>query len=839
MNILKIIQSKISGFGFLDEKQFDITFNYINNLVNSNELLLFCLTKLSLIPMVDYFSPVSKDSSRKVYEEFGLNEEQANRVQSLNIDLLNIQKVVQLLCSQTFAKSSIVIKMFNMVTELINSENDEALVGEFMNTIEALKSSENQAGGGLNTNDPAFKNILKLLILFLLFIPSIQSSEQLTNNLELVIKKNDAYNPYNTIVISEKTEEEFLYQLTEREFKQKSIDLSRTVAVYDSSIKQSYDNFFGTVVNYLTQVDLSGKQTILNIVDEINTELRTFSVDVEKNCVQLMKNSYDKRIFATWDSLDNIETTKKKIEEAEKLVEKQNAQSFSKIGTSTVAAAVSATMGDGISAAVFLAEAGESLWELLSSTKKKQESIEMVTTELQPKDQLSVEAKREHENKLYTFSKFYCSLAYNLQLGFDEQTNTLNVFGDKIEYSWILNLITVLEENLKVQITTLSVDVQTDKSKLTELNILVSTLQRLDILKSITMKLSDIINFSFKSHIMKLQLQPSKNTINEVKVYFDDQMNELNLLLMKLNEIFPKQREKIQQEMEIVEADIELKTLEQNLLDIKSNADDIIRQRSAERYAVDMASSWMAIETYTKSWVTIGENLIKLTGESLGTTLGGLTREILNVASKVPKEMVSSGLSFLNNVLYQLISNPSGFLILSAPLFIGLLYLGQLLNFIKIFTWGGQKFMLIIWGGFVMTYKFVATPFGYMLELVKTCVITPNRANQGVQQQQQLPQIEQAEANQQEEEEDVARTLVSLGYEEPTEEEKDIARTLAGLEYVKQYGSSMNMDEKKSKYKHTKRDYNKFKKQTKRKNKKSKKHKTRNNAKKHKMTKRN
>ena len=726
----------------------------------------------------------------------------------------------------------------------------------------------------MNTLSAAFLNTFKLLILFLLVVPTIQSPAQLTSNLELVIKKNDTYNPYNTLIISENSQEGFLQQLTEREFKQSDIDISKTIAVYDSNVKRNFDNLLGNVLNYFMQVEPSGRQAILNVVDNTNKQLRDFSADVEKNCIQLMKNSYDKGIFATWNSLDNIEMTKKKIEEAEKLVEEQNGQKITKIGASTVAAAVSAVMGDTGSAASYLGQAGESLWDLLSSTKKKQEQIEAITTELQPTKQLSLEEKRDYENKLFTYSKLYCSFGYNLQLGFDEQTNNLIVFGDKIEHNWIVNLITVLEENLKVEITTLTVDAQSDKSKLTELNLLVSTLQRLDILKVITMKLSDIINFSFKSHIRQIQITPTKNTIGEVKNYFDDQLNDLNILLMKLNEVFPKQREKIEQEIQIVEAELELKTLEQNVLDMKSNADDIIRQRAAERYAADMASSWTATEAYAKSWITMSENAIKLTGEGLKTTVGGLTKEMANVVAQVPQEILGSTLSLLNNTLYQLISTPSGFLIISAPLIILLIQLGHVFRFINMFTWGGQKFLAITWGNLVITYKIIKTPFGYILNLVKPAV-------QDVS--QEIPQIEQAlhvmrepdatnyfsfrpptfqpdrsyqppvtygpishtpqapQQNKYEEEEErqsAANALLGLGnYVRPRQPKRqqqsadDLASQLGSL--------SLFGGKTKRKYKHTKRYHKKNKKRTKRQNKRGKKHTTKHRIKKHKKTKRN
>ena len=730
MNNLRDITPTLSGVELLDEKELDVTWNYFNLLANSRETLLFTLTKLSLMPMIDYLAPISKNSNTKVYEELELTSVQALKIQNLNIDLLNIQRVIQLYCSQMYSLSSFSSKLISDLIDAIPEETNVQDIEKFMNTLEAFKMSEIQKGGN---NIHLFQNLFKLLFLFLLVIPGSQSN-QLTNTLELVTSKNNIYNPYNVAIISEKKENEFLEALEEIDYKQKSIDITRSITVYDKNVKDKYDSLIGTLMTYITQIEPSGKQSVLNMIDTINSDLRGFSGDVEKNCLQLMKQSYDKDIFATWKTLDDIETTRAKIEEAEKMIEEQNSQSISKIGSTTVAAAVSVATGDVFSAAAYLGQAGESLWDLLSSTKKKQTELQSITkNNLQQSQSLSAEDKRIYENKLYTYSKYYCSFGYNLQLNFDEDKNTINVFGDKIDYIWIVNLINVLEENLKVEITTLSVDASKDKSKIIELDLLISTLQRLDILKTITNKLSDIINFSFKSHIMKAQINPSKNTVNEVKIYFDEQLNDLNLLLMKLNEFFPKHREKIEEERQIIEADIELKTLEQNVVDIKSNADNIIQQRAAERYAADMASNWIATESIAKSWVSIGENSIKLAG----STLGGITRELTSAIGEIPKGVISSSLGLLNDVLFDLVTNVSGWLVISVPAFMALLYFGQILNFVKTFTWGGRKMIAIVFGGIVSIYTVIKTPFGYRFRRERVLIQMPEAIEQQQQQQQQ------------------------------------------------------------------------------------------------------
>ena len=710
-NNLKELSQSLSSNNILDDSGLDITWNYFNLLASSKEMILFLLTKTNMIPMIDYFAQISAENPKKVYEDFGLNLQQATTIQNFNIELLNIQRVIQIYCSQMFNLSSysstILYELIDNIPEETNVENIEV----FMKTLNLFKSGQQKGG---NKND-TIKMFIKLLLLLLIITPSIKTSNELQKNLELVTKKDDAYNPYNAAIISGKKDDEFLKAIKSLEYKKSSVDISKVITVYDKNIKSKYDTLFGSLINLL-QPTMDAKQTILNIVNNFNTQSKNSSIDIQKNCIELMKNSYEHGIFSTWKSLDDIEITKQKIDTAKKLVEEENNKSKEKIGATTFAAVASLTTGDVFSAAAYLSAAGETFFDSLSSTKKlKEEEKQIISVETENTRGLSIQEKRNLENKLYTYSKLYCSYGYNLQLSFDETTNVINIYGDKIDYNWMKNLIDVLQENLKLSIS----NAEKDTNRQVEY-LLKSTLQRLEILNEITNELSNIINFSFETHIMNLQIQPSANTINEIQNYFDDQMNKLKDLTNKLNEMYPKDKDVLLKEQKIAEADIELNVMKQNLLDLQSNATNIIKQKSAERYATDLASSWIAAETYIKSWINISENSIKLTGSSLGI----LTKELSNAIGEIPKALIDTSLQLLNSILWKILINPSGWICLSVPLFIFLLYFGQIAGMIRTFKWGGKKFITILYGSFVFVYEIIKTPFGYLFRKEKVLMTT-------------------------------------------------------------------------------------------------------------------
>lgn len=790
MNNLRDIANNISGVQLLDEKGFDITWNYFNLLQNSIKMLMLTLTKLYMIPMVDYMAPVSENNPRKVFEEMGLTEEQAVRVQNLNIDLLNIQKALQIYTGQSFLLSSIASKFLSDLINNIPEETNVTDIDNFIRTLQAF-DVELQRGGAIDDmfKKDLFVNLFKVLILFLLAGPTIQSSVVNAENMGVV-----AISPVNNNAVVISNPRELLKTLNEAKYYETSVDVSQSIVLYDRDFKLKYDGMVGSLISYFNQIEPSGKQYISNIVENINEDLRRISSGLKTNCLQLMKQSYDKGIFASWNSLDNIEAIEEKTQE---IAEKNR------------------------------------WFNLFSSRDKDKESKEL--KQLQPTTQLTLEQKKEYEGNLYYGSKLFCSFGYNFQLKLDETTDILNVVGGKVDYKSIIQLIESLDGNLNFQIKKLRDDVQNDKRNEVELNILESTQQRLNVLKEITNKLYDIIDFSFKIHIMDVEMQSSKNTIREVKNYFDEQLKELNSLLEQLNQLFPKQRERMEQEREIQQAKIVLETYEQQTLDIQTNAEIILREQSSERDTINAASKWNATEAQLKSYIRISEGFINVFGEGGKIISGGLTRAFADVIAQVPNELVKSTLSFLDGSLKNLLLSASGWILLSVPMLMLYLKFGQALNIVRTFTWRGGKYICISVGYFVWIFQVITTPIGIGLRRLKAFIINPRGQPiqiEGIVEQPQEKSLEQIAA------ESLLgmrqRAPVPLPYRGDEYYNEDESEYSA---FKKAGGKRLTKSTKKLKL--TKRRINKLKKRTKKYNKKSKKNSnSKNRVKKHKKTKR-
>lgn len=703
----------------------DVTFDYFELLEISKSLLSFLLCKTTFIPMID----VTTEST--LY--------QSETIKTLNMNLLNIQKLIQVYCEQQYSLLSFSSKIISDVIDQMSEEsNAENVIDLLMSKIKGSESrfEEIQIGGTNQSKISLF--MFKLLFLLLLVIPnatSLNADETMIQNLNLntVNYQVESQNKAVEIAIKSNSETykqitfnpEIYKEITSENFQQTSVPVGKTIAVYDKEVEKSYNNLFGIVKQYFFNKENMGEEVIIDIVNNVNKELIGFSTNVTSNCIELMKLSYDSKIFENLKSLDDLDSTQQKINEAESKIKEQIDKTKKQAIESTADAITSIAKGEIMSGFSKIGQAGASVWNLLSSNtelKIKEETKEVMIQE--SKNQLSSIEKQRLESTLYSNSKLYCSYGYNLQLSYDN--GNINVIGDKVDYSSIVRLINILDKNLNFQMNVLKEQIDTnptrDENKLTELNVLISLSQRLSILKTITEKIADLVNFSVYSHLMKLQISPTPNSLDNVRSYFSGQVNELNELIVLLNQYFPFKTQNIRIQEQIKKEEIEIERRRQDILEFESREMDEVKKREIKRYEFDMESSWNATEAYIKSWINIGTNTIHLSGDAIGDLSKELITSTLDIPLGVVNEIFDSFLSSGNQLLFKLLTNPSGWLALSIPLFTFLIYIGQLRGFIKLFTWSGKKLMMIISGGFVFVYNLISTPSGYILNLMNVAL---------------------------------------------------------------------------------------------------------------------
>ena len=152
------------------------------------------------------------------------------------------------------------------------------------------------------------------------------------------------------------------------------------------------------------------------------------------------------------------------------------------------------------------------------------------------------------------------------------------------------------------------------------------------------------------------------------------------------------------------------------------NATSIARQRASDRRAKELGDWWSSTQTIGNSWVYLGLHATDFGRESFGQAI----ESIGAFAGEAPLALVRSVLKFVNKVLYELLTSPSGWIILIGGLFTLTFMFGGITGTIKIFKKGGELFLTISWGGILFVYKLISTPFGYIYRQIATMRVDAN-----------------------------------------------------------------------------------------------------------------
>jgi hypothetical protein len=713
-NIFSNFVKGLTGNSNTTHLDLDVTWDIPNLLLNSNELLLIMLTKLSIIPFIDDFT--------KINSELGLSSEQAESIQESNVILLQLQKAVKQYCIQQFVLGSIMKSEMDKVILTAPEIQDVKSIDDLITYMENFNGA--QSGG---SPDISLNMIAILIILTILSLPSFANIDigKDSSGMQLVLNKNNLIQPYNSQMVSISLED-FSQTISESPLikSRSQTSVNKMVVKYDQKYESSKNQLITIFLSKFTTPQ-TGIQLLQSIIDKFNTESLGFSQGVENSCWDLMDKANDNSVFSHYMSFDSIDETIQKIEDIEESVKAHNSniqEQFvgSSVGTVVSAVGTAIMTNDPIAAltaaAPYIASLGSSLFDSLTNTKKITEEtkkvLEVEKTNNAISTQLTTQQKIDLENNIYHFSKIYCSNGYNLQL--DLQGTSIQVIGDKIDYNLLLNIIALLENNLDLKITNASLE--KDVNKVT-INMLISLQQRLQVLKAITHKLYGIVNFSLQTHISRIERAATPDSLETLEIYFDKQITELKNMLTSLNKEFPKREQQLQEETSLFMAESFIKKAEDELKLQQTEADaesqqrqNEIAQRIAEMKAENVSAVWKATQTIAHSYIDLALNGTTFVGEGLGN----FTKVIGDTAFKIPLGVTKSFLEFINSVLWLLATNPSGWLVLGGGFVALSFWFGSMMGFITIFKKGSKLFVTIIYGGIMFVYELIKTPFGYI-----------------------------------------------------------------------------------------------------------------------------
>lgn len=716
----------------------DITWDFNNLLLMANEKLSILLTKTSCLPIIPDFTNQDIINILKI-------EETATTIQKFNEQLIFIQGIIQKYCIQQYIVGSIIKKLMDDIVESLPETNMEDLL-EFIKNYDNFKTKtpEGLKGGNPFKDIPQFIKSLIYLLFMLCVVSPTTVNEEPKLELTLVDPKNNQY----SLGILHYTPEQFSRSLMETDpIKSNEMKLNDIISRYDDTINSELKTVIGKIRSIISTPEF-GNLRLETFLGQINEDLRFFSRNVEKICVSLMSDAKENGIFEHYTLIDTIDETKDKLEHIDFEIERSTEEAKKGFIGSVSGVALSLASSDPIATATYLSTSVNYLYDYISDKSKLKEDKKQILQEqkslvesVQPTGTSITKTQRlEFESKLFVFSQLYCSMGYNLQIGL--KNDTIQIIGDRVPYMAMINLITTLEQNIKVKIDELSIEQPITESIQNTLLSLDSLQQRLSVLKEITNYLNNIVNFSSELQIMKMTTYPSPQTLIEFEEYLKEQLKQLNDLLQKLYKKFPIKDEKLVETKQLIEEDIELQSKQMDISDLIQNATSIARQRAAQRTAKENQEWWLATKTVAQSFMDVGLNGTFFAKDNLKKYTGAF----VDLAAEGPLEFINGILRFLNQVLYSLFANPAGWCVILAGLFIVEFTVGGISGTIRIFRYLGKTFIAITTDSIIFLYELVKTPFGFVYKHVSTLFVTrDNTQLEQLEQPEQLEQLEQPE----------------------------------------------------------------------------------------------
>ena len=727
---------KKSGIATYLEPPIDPLWNVHNQLVNSIQILLFILTKTSSIPVIPDYS--------KLHKELGITQDQSTFIQENNQMLLQLQILIIKYCVQQFTLALYIKQIMDEIVLEMSETNININMNEILDFIKNKQEFENPQMGGTIPMNVLITIILKFLFLLLIILPSGLGETSVKKQLNEITQTSVV--PFPIEELNKVSPENFKSDPYNNPDKTSGkVNVNNMVVQYNAKLKEDLSGLIGSIVMFLNgKGSEDGQKVLEKIIESFNKEARKFSSSAEKLCIDLMNIANNKGVFDDWRSMDTLAETEAKIQNLSDAVNKEGDnikdEMFKNALGAVATGATGVITGEYAPMVSYLSDLGGDIFEYLRSTKSEIEKTKAIVAENLDSSQvtfLSETDKISFKEKLFMESKLYCLFGYNLQL--DLQGTNVNVIGDKIEYIWMIQLIDTLESNIKFKITQEAIELASIdsekkneiKSKQLTITILESLNQRLDVLKAITYSLQNIVNFSFKTEMLKLSRFPDPNNMEEFESFLKAQLDDLNKILVSLNKQFPKQESELVEEEKMMAEKHKLMLFEQNIKDMIQNGNSITRQRVSDRSSKELGDWWSSIKTIGQSWVNLGLNVTDFERESFGKTIESLGE----FAGEGPLAILRSLLKFSNNVLKELLNSPSGWIIVIGGLFSLTFMFSGIIGTIKVFKKGGELFLVISWGGILFVYKLINTPFGYVYRQIATMrvkdasVIVPQNQN--------------------------------------------------------------------------------------------------------------
>jgi len=237
--------------------------------------------------------------------------------------------------------------------------------------------------------------------------------------------------------------------------------------------------------------------------------------------------------------------------------------------------------------------------------------------------------KNSVSEKLFIFSKIYCLNSFNMQMVIDTVGHNISLIGDKIDYKWLNNLLTILLSNINLKLDKMKMNVNNDA---TVESILISCKQKLRVLKDIVHIMGDLVSHSFYTMMNKHIISVHSGTIDNIRKLLNDQLNYLQSLNDLLIRPFPEYEQQLAIHKGIVEEQRRLKEKENELKLFKQYTQTMQTQFESNFTKHSLTENFKVFKIVTTSYIQLLSQTIDLGAFSLRN----ISRTCVGLVASVP-----------------------------------------------------------------------------------------------------------------------------------------------------------------------------------------------------------
>lgn len=709
-------------------KDVDMTWNMPNLQLDSNNMIFVSLAKTTTLPIIPNINDVFN----------ALEANSIPEIEAINSEFNLLHVLVQKYCVQQFTLGSLTHQIMDRMIDSFDELTDNNAINAFMNFVHNVEPI--QKGGSTSP-----MTILNCIFVMILLLATVSTGSTISQELSLMQQENIVN--LGTLQLDD---DAFKKAVVDRNFSRSTpVNVGVALNVYDRQIEKQKETILGKLMSFISIIP-GANDRLTEYISDFNERSRVFSSDCEKQCVDLMIKSYENKLFENLRQIDDIAETEEKIRDLNDIQQRITSTAPREIFDAAMAAASSSvasvlTQDYGTPAALWL-NLPYTVYDKLSTvTSVEKEKTNMLQSV--KKLALTPEEKRNYNNKLFSFSKFYCQNSFHLKL--QQKDNQISVIGDKVDYLWIVNLIDTLRKNIDLQDAAIDASTtMSEQQKKASAQILQNISDRFDVLRTIVDSLSNlIVNYGVYSSLTKEVSEPSPRTLDNIETYFDEQLKYLNDMLDRLYEkqcvsesdtrCLEIKKKQLEEQKKLHEKKQYVQQIQNELTTLETMAEKQQREFDANITKTYIKSVWTFYETQIQSYVDVGIHAL-IMGQ---TTLKSVTREATKVVASpfagVLEGAFGSILELIGSYARMLLTTPGGLSLLSMLILIASITGGG--SVFLTFKWMGKKMVAVCVGPFVFLYELLKTGYGYIMRPVATFVVD---RKEGTQEMSLVPAVD-------------------------------------------------------------------------------------------------